>query len=147
MKSTGFSASFSTSLSAITNGVYRTPPEVALLQAAVRRAGLRWTVVDLQRARGKRALLNAFARGFLFPEPFGGNWDALADCLQDLSWLAEPGTVALLRGGADFAVAASDEHAVLLEILGATAEYWRQRDRVFITLSDGATGLPAFPAR
>lgn len=143
MKSPAFSAAFSTK----NNGVYRTPRELALLQAAVRRAGLRWAVVDLQRARGKRALLNAFARGFRFPETFGGNWDALADCLQDLSWLAEPGTVALLRGAADFAVAASDEHAMLLEILDAAADYWRQRDRVFIALSDGAAGRPAYPAR
>jgi hypothetical protein len=143
MKSLPFSSAFS----AKTNGVYRMPPELALLQTAVRRAGLRWVVVDLQRARGKRALLNAFARGFRFPAGFGGNWDALADCLQDLSWLAEPGTVALLRGAADFAVAASDEHAMLLEILDATADYWRQRDRVFIALGDGDAERSAYPAR
>ena len=141
------SKAFSAEISATANGVYRVPTEVALLQAAVRHVGLRWVVVDLQRVRGKRALLNAFARGFLFPEPFGDNWDALADCLQDLSWLAEPGMVALLRGAADFAAAAPDEHAILLEILGATAEYWQQRGRVFIALSDGGAGLPAFAAR
>ncbi len=147
MKSTGFPTSFSTALSAKNNGVYREPVKVALLQTIVRRAGLRWVVVDLRRARGKHALLSACARGFMFPANFGGNWDALADCLQDLSWLAEPGTVALLRGAADFAVAAPDEYAMLLEILGATAEYWQQRERVFIALSEGAAGLPAFSGR
>jgi Barstar (barnase inhibitor) len=139
MKSTGFS----TSLSVKANGVYRAPAAVALLQTIVRRAGLRWVVVDLRRARGKHALLSACARGFLFPASFGGNWDALADCLQDLSWLAEPGTVALLRGAADFAVAAPEEHALLLEILGASAEYWQPRGRVFIVVSEGGAGLPA----
>jgi len=143
MKSSGFSTSFSAALFAKNSGVYRAPAELALLQTIVRRAGLRWVVVDLRRARGKHALLSACARGFVFPAGFGGNWDALADCLQDLSWLAEPGTVALLRGAADFAVAAPDEHAMLLEILGATAEYWRQRERVFIVVSEGAAGLPA----
>jgi hypothetical protein len=139
MKSPPFSAAFSVK----TNGVYRAPAKVALLQTIVRRAELRWVVIDLRRARGKHALLSACARGFLFPAGFGGNWDALADCLQDLSWLAERGTVALLRGDADFAVAAPDEHAMLLEILGATAEYWQPRGRVFIALSEGAAGLPA----
>lgn len=147
MKPPPFSAAFSTALSVKNNGVYRTPAAVALLQTIVRRAGLRWVVVDLRRARGKHALLSACARGFLFPAGFGGNWDALADCLQDLSWLAEPGTVALLRGAADFAVAAPDEYAMLLEILGASAQYWQQRERVFIALSEGAAGLPAFAAR
>jgi Barstar (barnase inhibitor) len=143
MKSTGFSAA----LSVKANGVYRAPAEVALLQTIVRRVGLRWVVVDLRRARGKHALLSACARGFLFPVSFGGNWDALADCLQDLSWLTEPGTVALLRGASDFAVAAPDEHAMLLEILAASAEYWQPRGRVFIVVSEGAAGLPALAAK
>jgi Barstar (barnase inhibitor) len=143
MKPPPFSAAFSVKA----NGVYRAPAEVALLQTIVRRVGLRWVVVDLRRARGKHALLSACARGFVFPAGFGGNWDALADCLQDLSWLAEPGTVALLRGAADFAVAAPDEHALLLEILGATAEYWQPRGRVFIVLSEGGAGLPALVAK
>ena len=127
--------------------MYRAPAQVALLQTIVRRAELRWVVVDLRRARGKHALLSACARGFQFPVGFGGNWDALADCLQDLSWLAEPGTVALLRGAADFAVAAPDEHAILLEILRSTAEYWQQRERLFIVVSEGAAGLPALVAK
>ena len=143
MKTAGLSAAFSVK----TNGVYRAPAAVASLQATVRRAGLRWVVVDLRRARGKHALLSACARGFLFPAGFGGNWDALADCLQDLSWLAEPGTVALLRGAADFAVAAPSVHATLLEILGASAEYWQQRERVFIALSEGGAGLPSLVAK
>jgi hypothetical protein len=143
MKTTGFSAA----LSVKSNGVYRAPAAVALLQAIVRRAELGWVVVDLRRARGKHALLSACARGFKFPASFGGNWDALADCLQDLSWLTEPGTVLLLRGDADFAVAAPEEHAMLLEILGATAEYWQPRGRVFIALSEGNAGLPAFAGR
>lgn len=143
MKTTGFAAA----LTVKSNGLYRAPEQVALLQATVRRAELRWVLVDLRRARGKHALLSACARGFVFPAGFGSNWDALADCLQDLSWLAEPGTVALLRGAADFAVAAPDEYAMLLEILGASAEYWQPRGRVFIVLSEGAAGLPALVAR
>lgn len=143
MKTTGFSEA----LSVKANGLYRAPAAVALLQTIVRRAGLGWVVVDLRRARGKHALLSACARGFRFPAGFGGNWDALADCLQDLSWLTEPGTVALLRGDADFAVAAPEEHAMLLEILAASAEYWQSRGRVFIVLSEGAAGLTAFAGR
>lgn len=143
MKTTGFAGA----LTVKSNGLYRAPEQVALLQATVRRAELRWVVVDLRRARGKHALLSACARGFVFPAGFGSNWDALADCLQDLSWLAEPGTVALLRGAADFAVAAPDEYAMLLEILGASAEYWQPRGRVFIVLSEGAAGLPALVAK
>ncbi len=138
MKSVGFSARH--------NGMYRMPADAGAQHAAAQGAGLRWSVIDLRRARGKRALLGAFARALAFPGTFGGNWDALADSLQDLSWLPEPGWVLVLRGAADFAAAAPDDYAVLLEILGAAADWQRQQGRIFTVLADVAAGLPAFPA-
>lgn len=130
---------------ASSNGIYRLPPDPAPLRAAAAEAGLCWFGVDLRRARGKRALLNAFDRALQFPATFGGNWDALADSLQDLSWLPGPNRILALRGAGDFAAAKGDEHEVLLEILGATAEYWGRQARVFIVLSD-APALPSWRA-
>lgn len=136
-----------TVLHAAASGVYRLPPDSAPLRAAAQDADLRWAMVDLRRARGKRALLNAFARVLEFPDAFGANWDALADCLQDLSWLEEQGVVVVVGGAADFAATAAGEYAVLREILVAAADYWRRRGRVFIALFDGGAGLPVFAAR
>lgn len=126
------------------NGLYHAPSDVAPLRRAVREAGLTWHVVDLQRARGKRALFTAFAREFAFPDTFGSNWDALADCLQDLSWRSEPGRIILLRGIAAFASAAPDDQDTLREILAATALYWSGRKRLFVVLSTDAMGWPAW---
>jgi len=33
------------------------------------------------------ALVRAVAEAFEFPAYFGGSWDALVDCLEDLEWL------------------------------------------------------------
>ena len=44
----------------------------------------------------KAALLAALQAGLRFPDYFGHNWDALWDCITDLSWLA-PVPVALLH--------------------------------------------------
>lgn len=35
----------------------------------------------------KQALLSTLATGLNFPDYFGENWDALDECMRDLSWL------------------------------------------------------------
>ena len=39
--------------------------------------------------QNKGALLNAVSDALCFPDYFGGNWDALEECIRDLSWLPE----------------------------------------------------------
>jgi len=36
--------------------------------------------------QSKAALLNALSDAFCFPDYFGSNWDALEECIRDLSW-------------------------------------------------------------
>ncbi len=78
-----------------------------------------------------------------FPGSFGGNWDALNDALQDLSWLNTGGCVLHLSGVAALAPGVRD---VLLEILVSAAAFWKRRGRVFIVLADD-DDLPALPQR
>ena len=37
--------------------------------------------------QSKAALLDALSDALCFPDYFGGNWDALDECIRDLSWL------------------------------------------------------------
>ena len=46
-------------------------------------------IVHLSAIRSKEDLLKGFAVDLKFPEYFGLNWDALADCLRDLHWIIE----------------------------------------------------------
>lgn len=54
------------------------------------------------KARGKEKLLNVLARGLRFPKYFGHNWDALEECLRDLSWLKNIERVAIVHEGLPF---------------------------------------------
>src|SRR5262245_29338699 len=45
----------------------------------------------------KQDLLRALAAGLKFPDYFGYNWDALEECLSDLSWLGGQARVVILH--------------------------------------------------
>ncbi|MBX3664627.1 MAG: barstar family protein [Burkholderiales bacterium] len=128
--------------SAQANGIYRMPRRDIVAEGTA----LRCVAADLRRARGKKAALGAIANAFAVPDGFGGNWDALNDALQDLSWLPvrEQGIVLRLSGTAGFSGAAPEDFALLLEILATAAAYWRGKERVFVVFCDAA-GLPQFP--
>ena len=76
---------------------------------------------NLETADDKAALLAEIAEALEFPGDFGGNWDALADSLGDLSWLPAPGYVLLLDHSADLRESAPEDFATLLEILDEAA--------------------------
>jgi len=131
------------------SGVYLAPADTSAIRAAAARGSLAWTELDSTAARSKDQFLAACARDLRFPDWFGGNWDALADCLQDLSWQPAPGRVVLWRGASRFAGAAPDEFATALEIFRDAAIYWKERGCLFIALLDEQprdTVLPPFSA-
>lgn len=112
--------------------------EVEALCAAGHAAGLHCARVDLGDCRDKAALLERLAAALALPDWFGHNWDALADCLGDLSWLGDTGHLLVLEDCRRFAQAAPEDYATLLEILADTASTWRARAvpfRAFISMA------------
>lgn len=67
--------------------------------------------------RSKVKLLGMLARQLRFPRYFGWNWDALEECLRDLSWLGEPRKIVIVHESLPFG-ANSDLRATYLAILG-----------------------------
>jgi hypothetical protein len=54
--------------------------------------------VDLRNARNVPGFIKALKRDLEFPDWFGGNLDALHDCLTDFSWHPAPGYLITLSG-------------------------------------------------
>ena len=122
------------------SGVYRAPRADEILDA-MRGSSLKVWRIGLAGAAGKAALLERLARALEFPRWFGGNWDALEDCLADLSWSAAAGHVLLIEGATELQ---ADERGILADILASAAASWAERKRPFFAVF--LDGVPALPA-
>lgn len=122
------------------SGSYRARRADEVLEAAAE-AGLEVARIDLRDAAGRDALLERVARALAFPDWFGANWDALEDCLTDLSWRDARGHVLLFSDAS-----AGDALGILLDVLGSAADYWRERGRPFFAVFvDPQAQLPLPP--
>ena len=122
------------------SGVYRVARPDEVLDAT--RAGRpRLSRVSLAGATDKKELLSRLGIGLQFPPWFGANWDALEDCLTDLSWLKADGHVLLIEGASGLA---ADDFGVLRDVLSSSAQYWAGRGKSFFAVFvDGPASLPA----
>ena len=102
--------------------------------------------VDLAGARDKQGLLRAIGRDMAFPEWYGTNWDALADCLNDLGWRPGEGYLVLLGHCDLLHDRAADDFAAALQIFAAAAGNWREQGIALWCLvdmqADGIAWLP-----
>jgi hypothetical protein len=118
-------------LDASRSGVYRAGRADEIVDAA---SGSKLRLARIAYAE-KAALLKAIAAALEFPHWFGGNWDALEDCLSDL-----PGAGHVLlfehpqRG---------DDLGVLIDVLRSSAEHWAARGKPFFAVFiDPGRALP-----
>jgi RNAse (barnase) inhibitor barstar len=120
---------------------------MAELLAAAEAAGFATFRIDLATVLDKEGLFERLATALEFPNWFGRNWDALADCLGDFSWLEAKGYVILLERCDDFCASHGADFATALQVFEAAAEVWRDERVPFWVLvdihPDGIAYLPA----
>jgi hypothetical protein len=112
------------------SGVYRAN-RVDPIADAVRGSKLSFARIPLQGVTEKAALLHRIAGKLGFPDWFGQNWDALEDCLTDLSWCEAEGHVLAFEG---FQFLPADDVGVLLDVLITAAEFWPERGKPFFAV-------------
>ncbi len=98
-----------------------------------------WVAIDFDASAGqtKAQLLRVIGDAGQFPSYFGQNWDAVADCFQDLSWFDPTGVVVLARNGGQLAACCPDSTEILLDVLAEAAEAWAARGVPFSTVWEG----------
>lgn len=121
------------------SGAYRASRSDEILDAT-QGSGLMVARISLAGASSRDALMARVAAALEFPQWFGGNWDALEDCLTDLSWSGAGGHVLLIEDAGEMS---GDERGIFIDILASAAAWWADRKRPFFAVFlDGAPTLP-----
>lgn len=71
----------------------------------------------------KNDLLEFLGQALGFPDYFGSNWDALEECLKDLTWVAAKRI--FLRHEPGFVQLPENDMKIYAEILLRTVSYWK----------------------
>jgi RNAse (barnase) inhibitor barstar len=128
-------------------GVYHLPQtDKGELMSAAKAAGLGGFRVNLAKAEDKGQMLAAIAEALGFPDWFGHNFDALADCLADMAWQPAEGYLVLLEHCDGIHGKAEEDFVSTLQIFEQAANDWREEGMPFWCLvemqSDGIAWLP-----
>ena len=119
-------------------GIYAlAPKDLPALKKAASELGQAFFEVDLAQARNVPGFIKALRRDLAFPDWFGGNLDALNDCLGDFSWHPAPGYVIVMKHSESLR-ATPTSFAALSEVLASAVEAWDARAvpfKVFFVLT------------
>lgn len=91
--------------------------ESAPLPESLTSLGVHTASIEGSAVASKEDLMAALAAALHFPEHFGANWDALDDCLRDLSWLDAKNHALIVSGARGL----WRDHP---ELAGGLAESW-----------------------
>lgn len=128
-------------------GVFHMPqvdPEPLLRAAAA--IGFGVVRINLAAAQDKEEMLGSIGKAMAFPDWFGHNFDALADCLNDLAWLPADGYFVLLEHCDGIHGRAESDFVTTLQVFEQAADEWRDQGIPFWCFvemqADGINWLP-----
>ena len=125
------------------SGVYRLEGRAAVndLKRLAKQHSLAFFALDGKIVHNKDQFLKQAAAALQFPNYFGDNWDAFADCLTDMEWHEANGFVILYGNCDPFVKNEREQFGVALEIFAEAAEFWRGQDKLMIVLLSGRSNI------
>jgi RNAse (barnase) inhibitor barstar len=68
-----------------------------------------------------------FYENLRLPSYFGWNWNALRDCVEDLSWISATGYQLIIDDADSVLTGSPEERHTLFRVLSGAAEYWERK--------------------
>ena len=126
-------------------GLYRLSAWVSpgSVECKVRQEGWHYAYLDGDHIRHKSEFLTAMGQAFQFPDYFGHNWDALEECLLDLSWLPASGYVLLYNRPNRLMHTSPDEWTTARLLLEEAVAHWHRAGApLFVLFRRAGFSLP-----
>lgn len=120
--------------------LYRTGVNASELHRAAKTLNVALFDVDCARAKSKSAVLRAIAKAVDFPEHFGGNLDALYDCLTDTLLEQKVGMVLALRNLHEDDPGLAEHAPAIAQVCEDAVEFARENGKVFTFILEKADG-------
>ena len=108
--------------------VSQTATDNADLELAARRDSFSYSLLDVSPVSSSCDLFTLFAKAMKFPDYFGNNWNALYDCLTDVSWSTSSGNVLAIKNSDSLFALKMEEFQILVGVLEESAALWRGKD-------------------
>lgn len=99
------------------------------LQEEAARLGQHFLYAYCADATSKQQVLSVIAHAFHFPKHFGKNFDALGDCLTDLTYKSgqQPGFLIVLEQLPNTAKFDKEARETLLDVFRDAADFWAEK--------------------
>lgn len=121
--------------------------QITRMLAAAENAQQQVFRLSLATVSTREQLLSALGRAMHFPECFGHNLDALADCLGDMSWCPAEAYLLILEHCEGVCASATEDFLSVLQIFAESAAEWRARGVAFWCFVDvPVDGVLVWPA-
>jgi RNAse (barnase) inhibitor barstar len=129
------------------SGVYFLPPaRLIAIETAAGKERLRLLKAEISAHADRDKALGQLGTDLGFPIWYGGNFDALFDCLTDSDWQPAKGHVLIIRGVAELRSTDPESFSTLIEVFRAAADARKEAGSPFwILLDTPARGIPPLP--
>jgi RNAse (barnase) inhibitor barstar len=117
--------------------LYRNTLRLQDFKRLAKKQGLALFHIKGDQINDKSQFLRSVAEILQFPDYFGSNWDALADCLTDMSWNDSAGYVIVYDHPHILADNSPEDFRTLVEIFQESARFWHEEGIVFVVVLHG----------
>ena len=117
------------------SGILVVPPQESQeIIEGFRSKGYMTFTLDGKKLNSKTELLGELSQAMKFPDYFGNNWDALEECLNDLSWLAAKGYAIHLKEADNFVSKSAAEFHIFAQLIESVSRSWKSKNIDFVVL-------------